>query len=208
MFSIIIKDLTKASEFLTKGKIDLSKGAYDSALSNFNMALSIFISIYSEGSLNINIAKCHNLIGDMYKATGLFKEAQEHYTIALGTFTHFEDGLYEIDLARIYNKLGAVLLARAENHDALINYTKAINLFFKHPESDKIEIAACFYDIAQIYENMNKIMLAMNYYTRAVTEFVKAKDSDIKIFLFNKMLLQISRYIFEFTFICISSKLL
>jgi len=158
--------LTISKTYNSLGIISDVEGDWEKAISNYNKAI---LNAQKVNERNIEASALNN-IGIIHAKYGNYKEALEHYQKALTLF----EGLHSVkNISNSYNNIGTILYHQDRLNEALIYLEKSVRM---GKDKDLINGTA-YSNIAQIYQDLNKIDSSFHYINLAIS--IKKKRNDI-----------------------------
>jgi len=158
--------LTISKTYNSLGIISDVKGNWKEAISNYNKAI---LNARKVNDINIEASALNN-IGIIHAKYGNYKEALEHYQKALKLFEEFHSVK---NISNSYNNIGTILYKQDRLEEALIYFRKA----GRKRKAGKTITGTAYSNIAQIYQDLNKIDSSFHYINLAIP--IKEKRNDI-----------------------------
>lgn len=119
-------------------------------------------------------AACINM-GNIYEEQMLYPKALAEYTVATPILITLDN---PEELARVYNDIGNVYYYTGKLNDALIYYSKSLNIRQEYNFTD--ELPGSQQSMGIIYDALNKPDSATHYYQQALDQSIRCGDKEVQ----------------------------
>lgn len=157
----------------------LGKHDPDRAIYYVKQALSLANQLQSvESCANTNM-----ILADLYERKHNFQPSINYYLISI---KHFEKLGNELELSRLYNRLGSIYIHNHFDFDQGLNYfNKALGYAIKN--SFKAEIAISYSHIGDFYYDQGQLTEALNYHLEAFEIYEMMSNHEAMAYSYNEM---------------------
>jgi tetratricopeptide (TPR) repeat protein len=157
----------------------LAKHDPDRAIYYVKQALSLANQLQSvESCANTNM-----ILADLYERKHNFQPSINYYLISI---KHFEKLGNELELSRLYNRLGSIYIHNHFDFDQGLNYfNKALGYAIKN--SFKAEIAISYSHIGDFYYDQGQLTEALNYHLEAFEIYEMMSNHEAMAYSYNEM---------------------
>ena len=132
-----------------------------------NQAIDVAIKINEADAL----AKCNQLVADIYFREGSFAKAKEYYFQSLNFFIKTKN---EKGKAEVNNSIASINFAQGNFPAAVEGYLSALR--FYEETNDNVGLLNSYNNLASLYEKQNNFSKAIEYNLRAIKLYESSKD--------------------------------
>lgn len=157
----------------------LAKHDPDRAIFYVKQALSLANQLQSvESCANTNM-----ILADLYEKKHNYQPSINYYLISI---KHFEKLGNELELSRLYNKLGSIYIHNHFDFDQGLNYfNKALGYAIKN--NFRAEIANSYSHIGDFYYDQGQLAEALNYHLEAIEIYELLNNREAMAYSYNEM---------------------
>ena len=119
------------------------------------------------GANHVDVAKCYNNLGTVYRDTGDLEKAKEYYEWAL-EIRKEQLGANHVDVAKCYNNLGTVYRDTNDLEKAKEHYEWALKIRKGHLGANHVDVAKCYNNLGTVYRDTGDLDKAKEYYEWAL----------------------------------------